>query len=123
MRRFNTFISMKPVPQKRHRFGRGNVYDPCKRIKIAIAKEVQENWTEPIMTGAVTLTVEFRFHRSKSCTELFHVKTPDTSNLLKLIEDALNGVVWKDDSQIYKIVAQKRYTTEEEGVFIEAFEI
>lgn len=42
-----------------------------------------------------------------------HWKTsrPDASNLLKLIEDALTGVVWLDDAQIVQIGVQKYYDT------------
>ena len=32
---------------------------------------------------------------------------PDNSNMLKLIEDALNGVLWKDDAQIVSVSMTK----------------
>ena len=33
----------------------------------------------------------------------------DLSNIVKLVEDALNNIVWKDDQQVASIVAQKVY--------------
>ena len=30
----------------------------------------------------------------------FHIKRPDLDNLLKLVKDALNGLMWVDDSQV-----------------------
>jgi len=38
-------------------------------------------------------------------------KKPDASNVLKSIEDAMNGVVYKDDSQIVNIHVTKVYST------------
>lgn len=35
---------------------------------------------------------------------------PDTSNYLKLIEDALTGIVWEDDNLITDLVASKWYS-------------
>ncbi len=32
--------------------------------------------------------------------EILHVKKPDAGNLQKLVEDALNGLMWVDDSQV-----------------------
>lgn len=39
-----------------------------------------------------------------------HTKKPDASNLIKFIEDCLNGFVWKDDSQIFRIVGEKFFS-------------
>ena len=41
--------------------------------------------------------------------EIRHAKKPDLDNLLKQICDAMNGIVWKDDSQVVRIVASKHY--------------
>ena len=37
------------------------------------------------------------------------IKKPDASNVLKSVEDAMNGVVYKDDSQIVNIHVTKVY--------------
>lgn len=39
------------------------------------------------------------------------IKKPDADNVLKAISDALNGVCYKDDSQIVNIHATKVYAT------------
>lgn len=40
-----------------------------------------------------------------------HVK-PDLDNVLKAVLDAINGVVYVDDSQVINMVATKRYSTD-----------
>jgi Holliday junction resolvase RusA-like endonuclease len=39
----------------------------------------------------------------------FHTKKPDRDNLLKLLKDALNGLMWIDDSQVCSGTEQKVY--------------
>jgi Holliday junction resolvase RusA-like endonuclease len=39
------------------------------------------------------------------------IKKPDASNVLKSVEDAMNGVVYKDDSQIVNIHVSKVYSS------------
>jgi Holliday junction resolvase RusA-like endonuclease len=39
-----------------------------------------------------------------------HVKKPDLDNLIKLVKDCCNGIVWHDDSQVVKEECQKFYS-------------
>ena len=45
-------------------------------------------------------------------------KKPDVDNLIKIIMDALSGVIYKDDKQIIKMSVEKRYA-EQPGVTLE----
>jgi Holliday junction resolvase RusA-like endonuclease len=36
---------------------------------------------------------------------------PDASNYAKLIEDACNGIIWRDDSQIVDLIVKKRFSS------------
>lgn len=40
---------------------------------------------------------------------LAHTSKPDTDNLFKAVADALNGVVYRDDSQIFSQTSEKAY--------------
>lgn len=72
--------------------------------------------------GPVFLSMEFVFDRPKSHygsgrnsmliknnAPVFHTKKPDTDNLDKFVMDCLNGLIWVDDSQVYKKNSMKRY--------------
>lgn len=37
-------------------------------------------------------------------------KRPDLDNVLKAIKDGMNGVVWRDDSQVVRVVAEKHWS-------------
>ena len=41
--------------------------------------------------------------------EIRHTTTPDADNLAKLVEDAMNGIFWADDSQVWALSAVKGY--------------
>lgn len=79
----------------------------------AVAAEVS---TGALFDGPVELRCAFYLQRpgtliwktrpmpTEPCT-----KRPDLDNLLKAVKDALKGVIWRDDSQVVEIHAQKRY--------------
>lgn len=64
-----------------------------------------------LFTGAVALDVVFNLPRPQSLPKKVtaHLKKPDASKLLRSTEDALSGVLWRDDSQLTEIRVRKRY--------------
>ena len=75
---------------------------------------------KPLMTEAIWLTVDAYFSiprswpaRKQEDAEVMKVRKisrPDLSNVVKAVEDALNGIVWVDDSQVIQIRASKHYS-------------
>ncbi|WP_338912759.1 RusA family crossover junction endodeoxyribonuclease [Clostridium perfringens] len=62
---------------------------------------------------------------SKKCVQAIRdglekpTKKPDADNIAKIILDSLNGIAYKDDSQIIELIVIKRYTEDEEKVEFE----
>jgi len=50
-------------------------------------------------------------------------KKPDIDNCIKVILDSLNGIAYKDDSQIVEVIAVKKWTEEQERVEFKLEEI
>lgn len=117
-----------PVPKARPRITRtGHAYTPKrtaeyeKRISLFAGREMRINGIQPL-EKAIRLTVTAVFAVPKSWTKakrekalsggLKHTSRPDLSNIVKSVEDALNGVVYDDDSQICGIQCIKTYGEE-----------
>lgn len=64
-----------------------------------------------LLDGPVRLSVAFYLPRPKAIRDRIvpHLKKPDCSKLLRSTEDALTGVVYRDDAQVVEIVAGKFY--------------
>ena len=45
-------------------------------------------------------------------------KKPDADNVLKGIKDGCNGIIWRDDAQVVRIMIEKRYS-ETPGALVE----
>jgi Holliday junction resolvase RusA-like endonuclease len=122
-------VDANPVPKARARhFIRGTrlrTYTPEKTrtyetlIKKAGIKAMGSS--EPLETP-VTLYLYIRLPIPKSYSKTLReaclsgsekpIKKPDASNILKSVEDGLNGVVYKDDSQIVNIHVTKVYSSQ-----------
>lgn len=63
---------------------------------------------------SVTVTTSYPIPKSwskkKKKSVIFKTSKPDVDNLAKLVMDACNGIVWRDDAQIAVLVTQKSYT-------------
>jgi len=115
-----------PQAQKRHRSSsRGKFihnYDPSAKDKKDFLLQAMPYKPKIPPTSPIYLTVWFCMPRPKShygtgknqgvvkdSAPTWHTARPDIDNLFKLMADSLNGVFWKDDSQICSVIAQKLY--------------
>lgn len=122
MKKIELFIPIIPVPKGRPKFTRtGHGYTPTKtkeyEKKIAMfysancgekfdgAIKVYLNFFMPIPTSTSKKKRELML-----ANEIKHtVHTGDLDNLVKSVADSINGIAYKDDSQITTIYANKRY--------------
>jgi Holliday junction resolvase RusA-like endonuclease len=119
-------LSGEPVAKGRPRFAsRGGipmVYTPSKTLAYenslrAEAKIAMQ--AHPIFDGAVKVELLAQVGIPKSWPkhkqdaarrgEVRPTGKPDTDNYAKIVGDALNGVVWVDDSQVVDLHARKKY--------------
>ena len=86
--------------------------------------------TDPL-TVPVDLLVEFRFRIPDTWPKwkrelaeaglVHHTKKPDCSNLVKAIEDACNGLLFRDDGQVVGSVQDKAWTSGAECIVVHGY--
>lgn len=91
-------IQLEPVAKGRPRFGQGRVFTPSKTVayEAAIKNELRKaiNFSLPDATSCFGFrAIFYRANRQRI----------DCDNLLKAIQDAATGVIWRDDSQVREI--------------------
>lgn len=106
-----------PQGKGRARFGNGRTYTPAKTVAyeglIALAGEKAMEGRLPL-EGPLYITVTAFFPipaswpKKRKAEARWHTGKPDGDNILKAAGDGLNGIVWKDDSQVAfgKIIKQ-----------------
>lgn len=106
-------IAMTDASGEKGKDWRGDV----KHAALKVTKAVT-----PFPSGPLHLTVTFYMPRLKSHYKannpekgmrpdapVYHTMKPDATKLLRSVEDALTGIVWKDDAQIAYQVVRKVY--------------
>jgi len=120
MSEFKLVIPGIPIAQARPKFyRRGNfvgTYSPQQTEAGRWLLTARQQITEKIPQGVpIRLRAIFYMPIPKSLSKKkrgslkYHTKKPDTSNLIKFIEDCLNGEAWHDDSQVCEIMTAKLY--------------
>lgn len=116
----------EPVSQGRPRAttinGRARMYDPDKSrdYKNYLRLVASEYAPKTPLEGPLIVRMDVyrpipkSFSKKKmdkaEAGEIRPITKPDGSNYLKGIEDALNGLIWKDDSQIIEATIGKWYS-------------
>ena len=116
-------IPGEPVAQGRPRATRqGRVYDPetSRNYKAYVRYCALDNKPEKPLDNPLNVNIKAYFGIPKSKTkkwkesalkgDVVPTKKPDLSNIVKIVEDSLNGVWWRDDSLIVKLSAEKEYS-------------
>lgn len=104
---------------------------PWMAVVSAYAKEA---YSGPLLTGAVKMTLAFALLRPKA-----HYKSngdlnpkkarkcpivkPDGGKMQRAVEDALTGIIWRDDSQVAVWIGSKVYVERDPGVLVSIEEI
>lgn len=95
--------------------------NPNSRVwKEQVASAIRAVYTGPLLDGPLELIVKFYRPRPKGHfgakgmnkqgqSNPFPASAPDTTKLIRGIEDALNKVLWTDDSRVVRQVATKEW--------------
>lgn len=112
-------IPGEPKSQKRHRPSkRGGYYDPSSKDKEFIRNYfLKHKPTEPY-EGLLSVEIYAFFKTPESWSEKkkkqaegkFRGKTPDSDNLEKIVFDALNKYIYRDDALIVQNKTERRYS-------------
>lgn len=129
--RIEITIPGKPIAKARPRFFRkGNFVGTYSSQETEEGKWMleakQQVYIEKLMEGSIALYIIFAMPVVKGWSKkklrlldetiVYHTKRPDLDNLVKFVKDCLNGIVWKDDSQICFLEAKKYYSLEPKTV-------
>ena len=97
----------RPVGKERPRLGKGRVYTPAKtrdyENTVAWAAKAAMG-RRPVIDGALSLMISCYF---KAKSSGYHVSKPDLDNCCKAILDGMEGIVFKNDSQIARLILSK----------------
>lgn len=113
----------KGRPRMSSRNGFARAYTPQKTIafegRVGFAGS-QAMAGEPPVEGALCLSVDVRLpipaswsrkrQEEAALGRIRPTSRPDVDNFIKGVADGLNGIVWKDDSQVVELRATKFYS-------------
>jgi len=109
------YFDLPPTPKARPRFGRvGNrvvTYTDAKTKKFEreINNLSRRQYVDEIKTGALKVEISFFIKPPKTVKRKYPSVKPDVDNLAKSVLDGIEGVVFKNDSQIISLTCSKYY--------------
>ena len=127
-------LNITPRPKGRPRFSNAGAFvraytdTKTRSYEKELRKIIREQYDGDLLEDrAYYLKIIFNLKRPKSVpkSKRFHpIVKPDIDNLVKSVMDAMNGIVYKDDSIICELSTSKKYTSEEsEGIIVTIHEL
>jgi len=120
---YQVIVPGEPKAKARPRWAKFGMYSPKKTVEyenlIRLFFTEQNTEAKPL-EGAVSMDIVAFFTMPKSASkkarekmireEMLPTKRPDTDNIIKVFSDSLNGIAYKDDSQICSVKCEKVYS-------------
>lgn len=129
----NFFVVMKPptstAQMKKVKVVKGKpiFYDPpaVKEARNLLLAHLNLHKPKTPMKGAVSLRAMWLFPKgTKHKNGEWRITKPDTDNLQKLLKDCMTKCgYWEDDAQVVREIAEKRWSDEPCGIYIEVEEM
>lgn len=113
MKSITFFVQGSPIAKQSFRYTKngGGFTDP--RMKARQEMVAAESHNAMVEREMLTDNIEATFIFS-----LASHKRVDCDNLAKSVSDAMNWIVYRDDSQIVKLTIEKKYDKSNPGVFV-----
>lgn len=108
------FLECTPRPAPRVRGGKNSFYNQAWYTDYLLQLKTQLEKQLPAYKTADAIELYVTFFKKRPTTSRAY---GDIDNLLKSLFDAMNDMVFKDDSQITKVTAQKIHA-ETEGILV-----
>lgn len=121
----------KGRPRITTRGGKPRAFTPERTVsyegKVALAGQAAMDGRAPIdgpvkATVFATFAIPQSWPRKRKEAARYHTSKPDGDNIAKAVGDGLNGIVWRDDSQVAVWTVVKSYG-EAPGVTVEIVEL
>lgn len=114
-------IPGKPMAKQRPRLGKVGVYTPNPTLNYEnFVKWCFKESSGKMLNGEIIVMIKAYFPVLKSVSkkqrekmlqdEIKPAKKPDLDNIAKIVLDSLNGLAYKDDSQVVKMQIEKYYS-------------
>jgi Holliday junction resolvase RusA-like endonuclease len=125
------FLEITPTAKERPRLGKhGNVYTPPKTksaeeeisylLKVALLRTGNKITNKPVF---VKLIFQYPYPRGKTQKDkLYKTTRPDLDNLIKLVMDSMNELIFYDDNQVVRLESEKIYS-DKQGIDIKVREL
>jgi Holliday junction resolvase RusA-like endonuclease len=95
------------------------------QIALLVSKQIEKPSDRPILadiTFYMPMPNSWSGKKKERLNGQIHTSKPDIDNLIKGVFDAINGICWKDDRQVYEVHSKKFYSFNP-GIGIEIWEL